>query len=211
MSDLPVFGATFREVRGRTRDGNATRVVRASRTYPTELDDLWEAITMPERLARWFSPVSGELRLGGSYQVEGNAGGTIEQCQPPEKLALSWEFGDNVSWLSVNLQGVDQGSQLILEHEMATDSASEEHWDKYGPGATGVGWDLALVGLQWHTDKTDSQHGKRADDAWALSEAGVEFIRASTTAWQNADQEAGQVVEIARRRCEATYKFYTGT
>ena len=31
----------------------------------------------PERIPRWFLPVSGDLRLGGRYQLEGNAGGEV--------------------------------------------------------------------------------------------------------------------------------------
>jgi uncharacterized protein YndB with AHSA1/START domain len=48
-------------------------VVSASRTFATSPDDLWEAITTPEQLARWFGSVSGDLRLGGSFQIEDNA------------------------------------------------------------------------------------------------------------------------------------------
>ena len=47
---------------------------------------LWDACTNAERIPRWFLPVSGDLRLGGRYQLEGNAGGTIERCDPPRSL-----------------------------------------------------------------------------------------------------------------------------
>ncbi|MFK7957641.1 MAG: SRPBCC family protein [Lysobacterales bacterium] len=211
MSEQSFFGASFREVTGRTRDGKDTRVVSATRNYRTDPEDLWDALTTPERLARWFLPLSGELKPGGRYQLEGNAGGVIQQCQPPEKLLVSWEFGENISWLSVTLQAVDDGTQLVLEHEMATDPSSEAHWDQYGPGATGVGWDLALVGLQWHTDKTDPDFGKLANEDWMISESGGAFIKASTEAWEHADERSGQPSDIASRRSLATYKFYTGT
>ncbi|GAA4198737.1 hypothetical protein [Actinocatenispora rupis] len=36
----------------------------------------------PVRLARWFEPVTGELRLG-PHQVEGNATGEVAACEPP--------------------------------------------------------------------------------------------------------------------------------
>ena len=44
---------------------------------------MWDACTDPERIGRWFLPVSGDLRLGGRYQLEGNAGGEILRCEPP--------------------------------------------------------------------------------------------------------------------------------
>jgi hypothetical protein len=34
-------------------------------------------------LRRRFPPVSGDLRLGGKYQLGGNAGGEILACEPP--------------------------------------------------------------------------------------------------------------------------------
>ena len=36
-----------------------------------------DALTDPERIGRWFLPISGDFRLGGRYQFEGNAGGKI--------------------------------------------------------------------------------------------------------------------------------------
>lgn len=66
-----------------TTTGGASTIhaaVTLSQSYRTGVDDLWDACTAPERLARWFTPVSGDLRLGGRYQIEGNASGTIETC-----------------------------------------------------------------------------------------------------------------------------------
>ncbi|MEM7635602.1 MAG: SRPBCC domain-containing protein [Pseudomonadota bacterium] len=90
MADIEAFGADFREVDERTRMGNPVRVVRAERVYMTGQTDLWDALTNIERIRRWFSPVSGELHLGGRYQIEGNAGGTITRCDEPEALDVTW-------------------------------------------------------------------------------------------------------------------------
>src|SRR5690606_22050656 len=65
----------FREGAPRDHQGRPARVARLMRSYPTTQDDLWDAITNPERIPRWFMPVSGDLRPGGHYQLEGNAGG----------------------------------------------------------------------------------------------------------------------------------------
>jgi len=119
----------------------------ATRTYDTSIDDLWEALTDPERIPRWFLPVSGDLHEGGRYQLEGNAGGTITRCRPPDLLAVTWEYGGDVSWVTVRLTSVsDEACRLELEHMAHPD----DRWDLYGPGATGVGWDLSLVGLARH-------------------------------------------------------------
>jgi uncharacterized protein YndB with AHSA1/START domain len=99
------IGAVTREVSSRQHNGRPARVVVASRTYNTKMEDVWDAITNAERIPRWFLPVSGELRVGGRYQLEGNAGGEITRCEPPRHLALTWEYGGDVSWVNVQLCG----------------------------------------------------------------------------------------------------------
>ncbi len=41
-------------------------VVALARTYRAPRADVWDALTEPDRLARWFLPVSGDLVLGGA-------------------------------------------------------------------------------------------------------------------------------------------------
>ena len=87
------------------RDGRPARAVTLSRGYATSVEDLWDAVTNPERIPRWFLPVSGELEPGGRYQLEGNAGGLITACEPRSHLALTWEFGEDLSWVEVGFSG----------------------------------------------------------------------------------------------------------
>ena len=109
---------------------------------------MWDACTNPLRIPRWFLPVSGDLRLGGRYQLEGNAGGTIERCDPPRGFTATWEFGGRVSWIEVRVTaGADGRTRLEIEHLAPLDAAG---WAEFGPGAVGVGWDMALVGLAIH-------------------------------------------------------------
>ena len=145
-----VIGAVTREVTDREYEGKPAKVVVAKRTYDTTPDDLWDALTNAERIPRWFLPVSGDLRLGGRYQLKGNAGGTITQCEPPKALGVTWEFGGQTSWVNVRLTArAAERTELELEH-MA--HVPDEFWDQYGPGAVGVGWDLALMGLGEHVE-----------------------------------------------------------
>src|SRR5688572_8060279 len=117
MVDLSrVIGAEFREVQEREREGQPVHVVVAVRTYSTDPQDLWDALTNKERIPRWFAPVDGDLRLGGRYQVQGNASGAITRCDPPEAFDLTWEFGGGVSWVNVRLAPEDGRTRLTLEH-----------------------------------------------------------------------------------------------
>ena len=82
-----------RVVGTRVLDAGQARAVTISRTYAAAIEDVWDACTNAERIPRWFLPVSGDLRLGGHYQLQGNAGGTIERCDPPKSFFATWEFG----------------------------------------------------------------------------------------------------------------------
>ena len=116
--------------------------------YDTPPEDLWDACTNPERIARWFLPVSGDLRPGGRYEFEGNASGTIERCEPPHSLAATWEYGGQTSWVELRLMPEAEGrTRFALEHIAHVD---DEIWAQFGPGAVGIGWDLALIGLTLH-------------------------------------------------------------
>ena len=106
-----------RRVLYETREGEQWVVVRASRSYPTHALDLWRAVTDPDRLRRWFMPISGDLRVGGRYQLQGNAGGTILECVEPELFRVTWEFGGGVSWVTVRFTPEGDATRLELEHE----------------------------------------------------------------------------------------------
>ena len=112
------LGVEYQEVKDATRDGQPARVVGGARTYATDIDDLWDALTNIKRIPRWFLPITGDLKLGGRYQLHGNAGGEITRCNPPEALDVTWEFADNVSWVTVRLEPDGNGARLTLEHTM---------------------------------------------------------------------------------------------
>ena len=127
------LGAVTREIASREHEGRPARVLVAARTYDTGIDDLWDALTNAERLPRWFLPISGDLRLGGRYQLKGNAGGEIRTCEPPRHLAVTWEYGGQASWVTVRLVEEAAGrTRLELEHVAHVD---DKFWDQYGPGA----------------------------------------------------------------------------
>src|SRR4051812_43724672 len=107
---------TARAVEG-DGDGDKT-VVALTRTYDADIADVWDAVTDPERLSRWFLPVEGDLRLGGTYQLKGNAGGTILACEPPRRLLVTWVFApepteNDITEVEVRLR--EDGGKTVLE------------------------------------------------------------------------------------------------
>lgn len=204
------LGTEFREVRDVEHEGKPARAVEGSRFYSTGAGDLWDALTNAERLPRWFVPVSGDLQLGGRYQIEGNAEGAITRCDPPEALDLTWEFAGNVSWVSLRLAPENDGARLTLVHTMLKDEASEEHWAQYGPGATGVGWDLAFLGLGLHLASGGEAIDPDTNNAWLASDPGKAFIRNIAESWGQAHTASGEDNQVASAMAARTASFYTG-
>ncbi|PXX71108.1 uncharacterized protein YndB with AHSA1/START domain [Nocardia tenerifensis] len=200
-----VAGLVVREVRTGSRDGGPTRIAVARRTYATDQADLWDALTNAERIPRWFLPVSGELKVGGRYQAEGNAGGVVEECEEPRRFAVTWEMGPQVSWLAIGLSADGAGTVLELTHEMPV---APEFWDQYGPGAVGVGWDLALMALGLHLasgEQVDPEEGQ----AFPMTPEGTEFVRVAARDWAEAAIRDGDDADAARAAGQRTVEFYT--
>ncbi len=196
-------GAVGREVVHREHQGRPARAVIATRTYPAPVGDVWDALTNGERIPRWFLPISGDLKLGGRYQLEGNAGGHITECEPPRHVAVTWEYGGNVSWVDVRLTEEPGGGTLLrLEHRVHVD----DHWSEFGPGAVGVGWDLAILGLAEHLSTGEAV----AAPSLMESPEGKAFMRASSDGWCRAAIASGTDEEEARAAAARTAAFYTG-
>jgi uncharacterized protein YndB with AHSA1/START domain len=196
-----------RRVGTRTLEAGEVRTVTISRVYDTEVDDLWDACTDPERISRWFLPVSGDLRLGGRYDLEGNASGTIERCEPPHRMDATWEFGGTVSWIELRLTSEpDGGTRLVLDHIAAVD---DDMWARFGPGAVGIGWDGALLGLALHVEGGGAPARDEAQ-AWMASEEGRRFYALASERWAEASIAGGTDPEQARASQARVTDAYTG-
>jgi uncharacterized protein YndB with AHSA1/START domain len=197
--------AAVRRVLGTVdRDGREMRRLTLTRGYPTTPEDLWEALTDPERIPRWFLPVTGDLRAGGRYQLEGNAGGDVVSCDPPRTFSVTWEYDGHVSWVTVTLTPDGTGTVLELAHDAPS---APEHWDRYGPGAVGIGWELGLTGLAEHV-VTHAAVDPAAFAAWMASDDGIAFVVACSDAWAEARIAAGDDARESRAaaaRCTAAY------
>lgn len=200
------ISAVRREVGGRVLEAGEARVITLSRSYKAGLADVWDACTNPERIPRWFLPVNGELKAGGRYQLEGNAGGTITRCDPPHGFDATWEMGGEVSWIELRLADEGNGRTLFrLDHIARVD----DRWAQFGPGAVGVGWDSGLIGLYLHLT-TGQAVDPATVAAWSASDEGRRFLTASSQAWYEANVVSGTDPAQARAAAIRTTAFYTG-
>lgn len=207
MDVFRMIGGITREISSREVDGRLARVLVAGRVYDTDRDDLWDALTNIERIPHWFMPVSGDLRLGGHYQFEGNAGGEIIACEPPERFTVTWGMHGQDSWLTIALAAQGDGrTALRLEH---TAYVPDDMWDQYGPGAVGVGWDLGLLGLGLYLSGNQTVTPETAA-AWLAGEEGQACVRQSSDSWAAASIADGTGPEQAHAAAARTTAFYLG-
>jgi uncharacterized protein YndB with AHSA1/START domain len=196
------LGAVTRTLTTTPRDDGDLRTLTVTRTYTAAPDEVWDALTAPDRLARWMGPVTGDLQVGGRYQVEGNAGGEILTCQRPSLLSVTWEYDGEVSSVDVTLQADDDGTRLVLEHRAVVPA---DFWERFGPGATGMGWELALMGLGEHLAAPEAPRPE-PDDLPGLGD----LMAASSDGWRAASVADGTDPEAARAAADRCLAFYTG-
>jgi len=79
---------------GSLRSADGVGVVRIEDRYDTVIDDLWSALTDPDRLAFWYGQIEGDLRPGGAFRVyleadDVESAGRVEACEPPRRLLVT--------------------------------------------------------------------------------------------------------------------------
>ncbi|GAA2390189.1 activator of HSP90 ATPase [Catellatospora methionotrophica] len=178
--------AIRREVARRGGDSGETVAVLVRRTYQADAADVWDAITNPDRLPRWFAPVSGDFREGGSFQVENMASGEILQCRPPKLLRMTYGGPTSIVEVRLAASGAD-ATDLEVEHTVPVAMAGS------GAGAlyVGPGWDQGLLMLARHL-AGDTTEDPLADQN---SLPGQEFSRRSIQAWADAIRASGTATE----------------
>lgn len=106
---------------GSMRPINEVRgAVRVEDLYDTDIDDLWSAVTKPDRLARWIATVQGDLRLGGTVQAQFTSTwegpGRIDVCEPPTHLVLTMEPGTaDEAVIEAWLSSEGEQTRLVIE------------------------------------------------------------------------------------------------
>jgi uncharacterized protein YndB with AHSA1/START domain len=176
---LQQLSAIYRQASRRSGDAGELVSVQVRRTYDAEITDVWSALTDATRLARWMFPISGELRAGGSFQFQGNAGGDILACEPPRRLRIT--YGGPTSVVEIRLTARGGATELALEHTVPIEIARSVAGSLF----VGPGWDTGVVALdlhlrgalpdaaEFHASRAVKDLGAQSIAAWAAVAAGA--------------------------------------
>ena len=137
---------------GELREENGMGVVRVEDVFATSIDDLWSAITEPDRLAHWIADVSGDLRAGGEFRATFTSGwtgtGVVDVCSAPAHLRVrTQQPGESATVIEAQLSAEGSGTRLVIEERGLPLKAYADH---------GAGWQAHVEDLRAHIDGTES-------------------------------------------------------
>jgi uncharacterized protein YndB with AHSA1/START domain len=94
--------------------------LRFERTLDAPADDVWEALTVPDALARWLDRTEFEARAGGAVTIhfdDGPVHGRVLVYDPPSVLEYTWRIqGEPETVLRFALEPLGDRTRLVLLH-----------------------------------------------------------------------------------------------
>lgn len=111
------------------------------RSYDEAVDEVWSALTSPERVARWLGTVSGDPTTGRVELVMTEDEGataetvTILECEPPTRLVVDLPSPDGTWRLSAVLRAHNDVTTLVFTQRLA---------EPYDASSVGPGWHYYL-------------------------------------------------------------------
>lgn len=111
---------------GHVRTTPTGRQLVIERTFAAPIEDVWASLTEPDRLARWYGIIAGELGEGRTFTVALTAeeGADAEparilECDPPSGFVIETDVGGTVWHLSVELVESEGATTMTFIHSLA--------------------------------------------------------------------------------------------
>ena len=104
---------------GSLREEDGRGVIHIEDVYPTDIDDLWAAVSNPARLARWLVVAEGDFSIGGSFTAKFTSGwegtGRVDVCEAPHHILVTSFDGDDATVMEATLTTEGDGTRLVIE------------------------------------------------------------------------------------------------
>jgi uncharacterized protein YndB with AHSA1/START domain len=111
--------ATELRVLGSLREADGRAIIHVEDVYPTDIDDLWSAISQPARLGRWLAKVEGDTSIGGSFTASFTSGwegpGRVDICDAPHRLVITTFGNPDETVMEATLTPEGDGTRLVIE------------------------------------------------------------------------------------------------
>ncbi len=97
-------------------------------TLPAPPEEVWEALTDPDRLAEWFAnEVELELRPGGAGVFRWGDGteraATVEEVEEKRRFTFTWEEeGEAPTRVEITLDDADDGTEVTVVESPAPEA-----------------------------------------------------------------------------------------
>jgi uncharacterized protein YndB with AHSA1/START domain len=134
-----------------TTEPDGRQLLEFRRSWPDPIDDVWSALTDPERMVRWMGRYEGERAPGAqgllfmTFEEGGEQTGspaTIVECAPPRRLVVETAGPADETW-RMELDLTEEAGRTVLVFRQ-----------RFAPGV-----DVADVagGWHWYLDKLDTE------------------------------------------------------
>jgi uncharacterized protein YndB with AHSA1/START domain len=122
-------------------DDDGKRTLLLTREFAAPIQDVWAAVTEPERLQRWIGTFTGDPasgRVSFLMTAEGEAPAQdveIVECDPPRRLVVNLQSGERPWRLELDLAEADGGTRLTF---------AQPGIDPVEAESVGPGWEYYL-------------------------------------------------------------------
>ena len=104
---------------GNLRSAGGVGAIRIEDRFDTGIDEVWSALTDPQRLAHWYGEVEGDLQVGGEFRAHVHASGwegtgRVEECERPRRFRVVSKDPDEPNENSEEVTLTGEGDQTIL-------------------------------------------------------------------------------------------------
>jgi len=158
---------------GTLRTADGAGVVRMEDRFDAAVDEVWSALTEPDRLGQWLGRFEGDLRVGGEFRAHFSATGwqgtgRVDACEPPRHLLLTLRDADPQP---------GQPEEGVTEITLTSDGdGTIVVWEERGMpvnliAAYGAGVQMHVEDLGAHLTGRDRVHAGRFDELYPAYQA----------------------------------------